>query len=583
MRAAVVWPWAVVLVALFGVFRSADFQPVSGAHLLLVLAIVSSDLALVLLGWKRLSRVSTPLALAGIYLSPMGAESASFALLLGTLILLLGSDSLDAELFRQAGLALLPVTVSLALNSFQDWGALAALQVYLILSFLFTPRNGVFREDLLILLAAPGVAVAWGHLLNENLILGLPLLPLMLALACARQDTFGALSRLYRNLDLTKSRADKVEKAWREAEDEKTALKGLIKAANRMAVLQDLQSLKSAFAASVRELLPTTELLWGGSLGQESQRWQALEKAQKEGRSVVCGQGLALPSREVALAPFLGDRVFTEKEQRVASMLARILATCLENAQLHERVLVALEETRKSQAQVLSSERLAAVGRVAAGVAHELNTPLAAIRVSADHASSLAERKPEKVPKVLERILSALTKAQQTVNRLSSYADPKATEHDPVAFSAAQPVRDALAMLKHKLRICKVEAEVHLDDELTLWGQPVDMHGLATNLIANACDALLEVDRERKVLVRLSSLDKSVVLSVSDNGPGVSTEVAERIFEPFFTTKELGSGTGLGLFLCRQMAERLNGTVELVTSSSGTEFQARFHTRPITS
>ncbi|MCA9795241.1 MAG: hypothetical protein KC910_25705 [Candidatus Eremiobacteraeota bacterium] len=566
------WPWCLFLAGGFFVSQAAAGAPAMG-HFLMMVTIVFADLLVLVSGWQRVSRVSGAVALAGLYLPQPGKLCALLGLLLGTLFLLLGRKRLDARLVQQAGRGLLPVTAAFAVAADAADGAQALLasQVYLIVAFLVPVRKGPFREDLLIILAAPGVALAWGQLLATRPLTGIALLPLVAALACAREDFFSTLTRLYRRADQSQARADRFKQAWQQAEGEKGRLAGLIQAANRMAVLQDLPSLRQAFVVSLRELLPQARLQWEDEITDE-ELTRALVQARNDGKLVPCQAGLALPS-SLAGQGLLVSGQLGEEEQRVALMLARILATCLENARLHGQVVDALEETRKSQTQMLAQGRLAAVGRLAAGVAHEMNTPLGAIRLSAEYGQNLGTRKPERLEEIFKGILSAVTRAQQTVRRLNSYARPDQAEQPSSLFCAHEVVEDAMAVLKLRLRE-NIELETELDPDLQLWGQPLDLYGIVTNLLLNACDALATIEPPRRLRVSLRRQSDRAWLEVQDNGPGIAGEHRQAIFEAFFTTKPIGAGTGLGLYLSHQMAERLGGRLECLEVESGAFFRA---------
>ncbi|MCA9794017.1 MAG: ATP-binding protein, partial [Candidatus Eremiobacteraeota bacterium] len=109
-----------------------------------------------------------------------------------------------------------------------------------------------------------------------------------------------------------------------------------------------------------------------------------------------------------------------------------------------------------------------------------------------------------------------------------------------------------------------------------LIGQPVEFYSLVSNLVLNACDALID-QPDRKVRVEWHKAGDELVLAVEDSGPGVEPELAPHLFEPFFTTKALGAGTGLGLYLSRQAAEAHGGSLQLEAGElGGARFVARF-------
>ncbi|MCA9797808.1 MAG: hypothetical protein KC910_38640, partial [Candidatus Eremiobacteraeota bacterium] len=139
------------------------------------------------------------------------------------------------------------------------------------------------------------------------------------------------------------------------------------------------------------------------------------------------------------------------ESRQLAEVLAGMLAVSLDKARLHQQVVEALEETQRSQAQMLANSRLAAIGRLAAGVAHELNTPLAAIRLAAEYISMVVdEGARDKVGPRLDLITRSVDKSQQTVARLRSYARPEQSEQPAQEFVVAEVIEDALTMLDHR-------------------------------------------------------------------------------------------------------------------------------------
>ncbi|MBI3928459.1 MAG: hypothetical protein HY319_23155 [Armatimonadetes bacterium] len=224
-----------------------------------------------------------------------------------------------------------------------------------------------------------------------------------------------------------------------------------------------------------------------------------------------------------------------------------------------DRVLglrLALDECRQ---QLVQSSKLSAVGQLAAGIAHELNTPLGAIMLQVESALLRLDRDPQKAAAKLEAALKATGQARNIVRKLLTYS---AQNRQMEIVKLDVVLEDTLELLGKQLRLDGVELVQHLQPVPPLRGCPSELQQVMTNLLLNARDALAERASKGTIEIGLSAANGRVELSVSDDGPGVPEELQDRIFEPFFTTKPVGKGTGLGLAISRQILERHGGWLE---------------------
>ena len=219
-------------------------------------------------------------------------------------------------------------------------------------------------------------------------------------------------------------------------------------------------------------------------------------------------------------------------------------------------VAVDLTEVRRLEQQALHSDRLVSLGQLAAGVAHEINTPLANITLIAE---SVRRRTNDAWTRGrVDSLLHQTDSAARIVRGLLDFArrpEPKTGEVD-----LGETVRSAVGFLQGK-QSSGVEVVVHAPEErLMIRGDREQILQVVANLLNNAYDA---VDGPGRITVQLSADPAWVHLSVSDTGVGIPADVQAHLFEPFFTTKPEGKGTGLGLAICIGIVESHGGTIDV--------------------
>ena len=225
------------------------------------------------------------------------------------------------------------------------------------------------------------------------------------------------------------------------------------------------------------------------------------------------------------------------------------------------------DRSRDLHQQLLQADKMAALGQTVAGVAHELNNPLATILGWAER---LADREDGAGREGAEVILNEAQRAARIVRNLLTFARKRQSTRAVVDVN--EVVSDTLGMREHEHRGADLSVLVELAPEVP--GVFADRHQIQQvllNLVINAEQALRTTNQGGRVVVRTmhDSESESVVIEVEDDGPGIPEEARTRIFDPFFTTKEVGHGTGLGLAVAQTIVQEHGGAIRVSTAADG--------------
>jgi signal transduction histidine kinase len=230
-------------------------------------------------------------------------------------------------------------------------------------------------------------------------------------------------------------------------------------------------------------------------------------------------------------------------------------------------------EKRNLEANLVQSEKLAAVGQLAAGVAHEINNPLTAIIANVQ----LLRRdiNPAEIDLLdsVKLIETASTRAQQVIRNLLGIARKERYQFDAVDLN--ETLQNALSLVQHELVGRPIQVQLNFADDLPpLRGSQDQLQGVWINLFLNALDAIDKNNGHISVSSCFTGSEFQVI--VQDNGKGVRPEHLERVFEPFFTTKSSGRGTGLGLSVCLRVIRQHGGNIQVESEpGSWTRFTVR--------
>lgn len=229
------------------------------------------------------------------------------------------------------------------------------------------------------------------------------------------------------------------------------------------------------------------------------------------------------------------------------------------------------EELVKSQEQLVQSQKLAAIGKLVSGIAHEINNPLMAISGNAQ--LLLEDAEDEDTLESLEVIRSETQRATDIVKNLLVYARSHRSDRSLVSINKV--VEDTIKLCSSKSSTDSIQ--ITTDFATDIPHVSIDMQQIQQvflNLINNATQALRNTQTEGTLFIRTrKTSDKIIQIIFEDNGPGISSEIIDRVFEPFFTTKEIGEGTGLGLSICYGIIQSHNGKIYAEsTESNGAAF-----------
>jgi PAS domain S-box-containing protein len=228
------------------------------------------------------------------------------------------------------------------------------------------------------------------------------------------------------------------------------------------------------------------------------------------------------------------------------------------------------KKLEESQAQLMQSEKIASLGRLAAGVAHEINNPLAGILIYAELLQLDLEEKAETSQKVAE-IIDQTLRCKQIVTRLLEFS--RQSLGDRTLFNLNEMISRCVDLISHQALIHNIEIVQHLDPELPqIVGDPGQLQQVVTNLLLNAADAIHGRGRIT-IASQAAPQGEGVILTFTDTGRGIPQEIRNKIFEPFFTTKPPGKGTGLGLSIVYGVIQRHGGSIQVDSSpGEGTTF-----------
>jgi two-component system sensor histidine kinase HupT/HoxJ len=241
------------------------------------------------------------------------------------------------------------------------------------------------------------------------------------------------------------------------------------------------------------------------------------------------------------------------------------------------------DQLKRTQQQLLQSEKMASLGRLVAGVAHELNNPISFVLGNVHAGRSREEldalRAELRIDRILQDLSPLLDGAVEGAERTRDIVDglkrfSAADRNEELTFNLTEIVERSVHWVT-RATLPGFQVEMDLPESMAVTGSPGQMQQVIINLVQNAADATHGVETPRLV-IRATHAGDEVLLTFRDNGPGIAPEVIDKIFDPFYTTKPVGKGTGLGLSISYGIVERHRGQLSAGNSpEGGAEFMLR--------
>ncbi len=257
-------------------------------------------------------------------------------------------------------------------------------------------------------------------------------------------------------------------------------------------------------------------------------------------------------------------REYTNNDENLLVAIGRQLATTIEKVRLYEETCRAYEDLRRTQEQLLQSEKMSAVGQLIAGVAHELNNPLTAILGYAQLLES--EGLQDRASDFVKKLFKQAQRTHRVVQNLLSFARQRKPQKQQVDI--CKVIEETLALRDYDLKVNDINLEREIEASIpSVVADPHQLEQVFLNIINNAVDAMLETGTGGTLAVRIYAKEQHVCAEFRDSGPGIKEP--NRIFDPFYTTKTVGKGTGLGLSICYGIVKEHGGDISAHNSKDG--------------
>lgn len=301
-------------------------------------------------------------------------------------------------------------------------------------------------------------------------------------------------------------------------------------------------------------------------------------------------------------------RDFLIKETQILSLIANEITAGIQRKRLVEEireyadnlekmVKVRTAQLREKDALLIQSGKLATLGEMATGIAHEINQPLGGISLMTQ-GLILAKNRNKLTEEMLSEKLYSIIDQVERINKIISHLRTFARQSDDTKkeIDVKQPLLDVFKLIGEQLIKKNITVELKLDEHLPLiLADHNKLEQIFLNLIGNARDAIDELEYlghktknkndasdwikslDKKIVIKIYSFEKNIIIEISDNGIGIPNSIIQRVFDPFFTTKEVGKGTGLGLSITYGIVKEFGGTIDVESKEmQGSKFTIKF-------
>lgn len=263
---------------------------------------------------------------------------------------------------------------------------------------------------------------------------------------------------------------------------------------------------------------------------------------------------------------------WTSKHYSIFNTIANMIANAWERYILKEQRIMAEKQTIETVKLLESSSKLASIGVMAAGITHEINQPLNAIKIMADGILFWNKRNqgllPDTFIQKIQKITQAVNRIDSIIKHMRSFWVPNAKRPDE-CFNLNEAVNNALDMIHSQISAHGILIHTQFtENELSIKGDMIHAEQIVMNLCLNAMHALDQENKNEKMIhIRTSKTDHSILLIIEDNGPGLPDSISEKLFDPFYSTKKPGEGMGLGLAIVKQFVENFEASIEAKNNS----------------
>ncbi len=275
-------------------------------------------------------------------------------------------------------------------------------------------------------------------------------------------------------------------------------------------------------------------------------------------RKCLLGSILFATRKETAWNSEMNDLFMT-----VSSLIAN---TWEKDMSIYQRIDAQAKLT-ESVRMVEQASKMASLGIMSAGITHEINQPLSAIKVTAESIQLWADSHPGELPEKFIKRIGMINQSASRIDKIIRHMRTNwisATPDELVNIEVNEAIKDALTLLEKQAESHGIDLFLQFDQKKSMiQGVNIQFEQIIVNLIINAIHALDDVDRSKKILtISTRKREDIVIITVEDNGTGFTPEVLRSMFEPFFTTKSAGKGSGLGLAIVKNFVLKFNGSIQ---------------------